>query len=101
MCHITWRIDFSVFVGLEVNNPVEGVLLRGSNLSTFLRIITPFDTIIKGSIISVHGSGFRATTGLMWAGDTGITLNLISIAIIMVAGEDVSHVGFLGPFVLV
>lgn len=87
---------WSSFVALVVNNAVEGVLLRGCVIFILHRILGPSDTTVKGSFISVHGSGFRATIGLIWVGDTGIELDLISIVIIIIAGEDISHIDFLG-----
>lgn len=66
-----------------------------------LRLLETLDRGVESSIISVHGGGFLAAIGLTWIGGTGIALHLMRILIIIVAGDDVSHVGFLGRLVRV
>lgn len=44
MGHRFCRIGLPMFVGPVVNNPVESVLLRGSILFVFLRLLPPYDT---------------------------------------------------------
>lgn len=51
----------TILVGLLLNNPVKGVLLRRCILFVFLFLLVSLDTGVKSSIILIHACGFRAT----------------------------------------
>lgn len=81
-----------MFLGFVVYNPVESVLLRECVLFVRLCVLALLDTGLESSIILVHSCGFQVSIGLVWIGDTHTALDLISIVIIIVAGDDVSYV---------